>query len=458
MNKHEMPLVTGTKENDSSRKTGFGIRKELAPFKLEKGNSMMESTILRHRAEELSAMIEEKAMDTENLVRILLNFEDRTPPDERTGIPSDFCRSIPGHVFLPYEDAGMATGAYLAAESLHFRLEESPDALRRAKKAFQALCRIYELGKTGCREGFFPKPYGGKFSSHCSRDQYIFSMSGLSEYYPVASPSEQGQIRRMLSKMAEYWRSIHYSPGYFSMGENCQLYDYIAPMFLGIECIPCRFENSPECEKEVERLLFVEKLGEKAVDTLTAKYRRGETYDGARYFRQNENPLMMKSLAMDHLWDVAPAHRELCRSALVNLASDELFLELSAEDGLNYCIMRYNPAADSLELTPPNKILELENPLNLSFLTWGGDRRRAGSTQSVFAAIIAASRLNDRGLAKRAEKILWQITPEKFRGVFCSSPEHIPAGCGYMERVLCCNYVCFWLWDYYLGKYRNLWQ
>ena len=57
-----------------------------------------------------------------------------------------------------------------------------------------------------------------------------------------------------------------------------------------------------------------------------------------------------------------PAHQSLS-SNLENLASDELFLELSTQDGLNYYIMRYNP--DALELTPPGRIPELTNPLNL---------------------------------------------------------------------------------------------
>ena len=418
---------------------------------------MTKSSIMRQRAEEFSSLIEEKAMDEEHLVRIVLNFDDLTPTDEKTGIPSDLQKHIPGHLLFPYEDAGMATGAYLAATSLHFRLEESPDALRRAKKAFHAICHIYELGKRGCCEGFFPKPYGGKFSTHTSRDQYLFAMSGLFEYYQIASKSEQEKIRHMLAKMAEHWRTINYSLSYFSLKKQCQLCDYIAPMFLGIACLPSRLEHSPECTKETERLIFSEKLGEKAVDTLTARFRRGETYDGACYFRQNENPLMMKSLAMEHLWNAMPAHRDLCRVTLENLVSDELFLELSTQDGLNYYIMRYNPDADSLELTPPGRIPELTNPLNLSFMTWGGDRRRAGSTQSVFAAIIAASYLNDPELARKAEHVLWQLTLEKFRGIFCSSPEHIPPGYEYMERVLYCNYICYWLWDYYLGKSRKLW-
>lgn len=457
MNKQVILLDPAMMENNASRETGSGIRNEQTPVKPEIENAMMASTILQNRAEELSVLIEEKTMDEKHIVRIMLNFDDLTPPDEKTGIPSDLCKNMPGHLLLPYEDAGMATGAYLAAESLHFRMEESPDALRRAKKAFQAICHIYELGMKGCSEGFFPKPYGGKYSANSSRDQYLFAMSGLFEYYQIAPKSEREQIRRMLAKMTEYWRTINYSLNYFSLGKNCQLYDYIAPMFLGIACLPGRLENSPECEKEVERLLFVEKLGDKAVDTLTAKYRRGETYDGACYFRQNENPMMMKSLAMDHLWNAMPTHQDLCRKTLENLASDELFLELSTQDSLNYCIMRYNPDTDLLELTPPSKIPELKNPLNLPFLNWGGDRRRAGSTQSVFAAIIAASHLNDPDLAKQAEKILLQLTREKFRGIFCSSPEHIPPGYEYMKRVLCCNYVCFWLWDYYLGKSRNLW-
>ena len=415
----------------------------------------MLSEELAKRAEEFSALLENEAMDENGLVRILLDYETRKAPDERTGIPSFGNSGIPGHLFMPYEDAGMATGAYLAAESLHARLSGSEAARRRAGKAFLGIRYVYGLGTRGLREGFFPKPYAAQFSRHCSRDQYLLVMSGLTEYHSIASSEEKAQIERMLGCMAEHWRFINYSPGYLTLKPTPQLYDYIAPMFLGIECIPCRFSSSPECEHEVDRLVTEEKLGENAVDTLIARFRRGETYDGAMYIRQNENPAMLKALAMDHLWEALPAYRDLARKSLEKLVEDALFKEL-ASDGLNYYIMRYDSRTDAFVLTPSGNIPELQNPLKIPFLTWGGDRRRAGSTQTAFAAVLAASRLKDRECARKAYDILRKLTLDKFHGFTASSAADIPPDSKYTRNILYCNYLSFWLWTYYLAQSRGI--
>lgn len=413
-------------------------------------------SFLKKNADELSAIIENNAMDENFLVRIMIDFDSHEPVTEKNGIPKILSSDIPGHIFMPYEDAGMATGAYLAAESLNYQMSNSPAALCRAKKAFSAICYIYELGKNGRCEGFFPKPYGAQFSSHCSRDQYLFAMSGMAEYYNIADTNEQLKIKNMIEKMAQFWRDIDYSPGSFSMKKAPQLYDYIAPMFLGIASMPCRFGQNEICENEVERLLHQEHLYENALSTLRGRFRRGELYDGAQYYKQNENPLMMKALATEHLRKASNKYDDFCDEVLQIALQDDLFVEL-ADDGLNYYIMKYDRAADSFSMTDAGKIDEINNPLNLPFLSWGGKRRRAGSTQSVFAAVIIAARLGRKDVAKKAKDVLEKLTIDKFRGYTYPAQADIPPRSEYASGVLSCNYICFWLWAYYLGKKFALW-
>lgn len=414
------------------------------------------NNLLQKRAEEFSSLIEEKAMDDVNIVRMMLDYESREIVTEKNSIPKILGSDIPGHIFMPYEDAGMTTGAYLAAESLNYQTTRSAAALRRAQKAFSAVCYIYELGKKGRCEGFFPKPYGAQFSEHCSRDQYLFVMSGLVEYYNIANEDERLQIKNMLEKMAQFWRDINYSPGFFSMKKTPQLYDYIAPVFLGIASMPCCFGRNEICEKEVERLLHEEHLYENALNTLRNRFRKGELYDGAQYYRQNENPLMLKSLAMNCLWEIADEYHGFCREVLQKSLQDDLFVEL-ADDGLNYYIMKYNHEKDNFSMTPAGKIDGIQNPLELPFLSWGGERRRAGSTQSIFAAIIIAVRLGRKDVAEKAGNVLEKLTVDKFRGFTYPAQSDIPPGSEYASSVLSCNYISFWLWDYYLGKKFKLW-
>jgi hypothetical protein len=119
--------------------------------------------------------------------------------------------------------------------------------------------------------------------------------------------------------------------------------------------------------------------------------------------------------------------------------------------------MKYNRESDTFFMTSAGGIDEIQNSLNLPFLSWGGERRRAGSTQSVFAAIIIAARLGRKDIADKAKSVLEKLTLDKFRGFTYPASADIPPGSEYASSVLSCNYICFWLWDYYLGKKFNLW-
>lgn len=227
-------------------------------------------------------------------------------------------------------------------------------------------------------------------------------------------------------------------------------------MFLGIATLPCRIEESEICTQEVARLLDQEHLRENALSTLREKFRNKELYDGAQYYRQNENPLMMKMLAMHHLLETSSKYHDFCRAVLTKSLEDDLFVEL-ADDVLNYYMMKYNPTVDSFSLTPAGKIDEIQNPLNLPFLSWGRKRRRAGSTQSIFAAIIITYYLWKSDVAIKAKNVLEKLTIDKFRGFTYPSIADVPPGSEYANGILSCNYISFWLWDYYLGKKFKLW-
>jgi len=54
-----------------------------------------------------------------------------------------------------------------------------------------------------------------------------------------------------------------------------------------------------------------------------SRFLSGMKYDGGTYFRQQENPVMMKTLAIDYLWDSDPKHRETWREALRQLWEDD---------------------------------------------------------------------------------------------------------------------------------------
>ena len=325
------------------------------------------------------------ADDEHHIVQFSLNREPLRRISADDGIP-DFA-GIRGHECFAYEDAGMATGMFLSAESLRYQRTGSPEALANARNTFGAVKYIYELGMERC-EGFFPKPYGGRCSTCLSRDQYLLAMDGLCNFLPLASPPEKDETRRMLDKMAAYWRTINYSPGYFSLRGGSQLHDHIGGIFLAIAAMPCLAGENRSCRNELDRLLDKENMSEVIRETLREKFRRGFLQDNGRYFRNIENSVSLKAVALNRLWQIAPERRDIWRQALENIASDELFVTLNRADMLDFFFMKYDRKSDSFSNVPAQVMPELSNPLKLPQLTWGGRRRFAGSVQDALAAMI----------------------------------------------------------------------
>lgn len=409
---------------------------------------------LRARAERFDALLREHATDARGIMHAAIHFDPIRPLQ-----PGDIDSPVPMlHGLAPedlygYEDAGMVTGAYLAAQSIRFRVTADPDALRAADAAFAAIRAIYQLGAAK-RPGFFPKPYGGKTSDQLSRDQYLFAMTGLTEYLTVAADANRSMATDMLVQMARYWIDIKYTTRYFNLPPSCHLDDFMGSLYLGIMAAAVKASGDSGLQHEYERLRDEVRLGARMRETHAAMFRAGRTYDGAMYYRQSENPVMMKAMAIDLMWDHDPEHREVWREALRTFWEDDLLVPLDRESGLNYFLLRYDADADRAFLTEPGVIEELENPLNLSFLTWGGLRQHAGSTQTAYAAAVIADRLGMPEAKDIAELVLDRLTLEKFRGLTVPDATHIPPGHGFELDLLGSGYVAYWLWTYWVLRER----
>lgn len=355
-----------------------------------------------------------------------------------------------------YEDSGMTTGAYLAAQTLRYRVTGDSAARLAADDAFAGIRFVYELGAKGKLPGFFPKPYGAVISNQISRDQYLFVMSGLVEYLKIADSAQVDVIVDMISHMADYWISIDYSTSYFGLPTSSHLEDYMGSLFLGIMGIAARVTGEPRFQREYQRLFSEQKLGPRMPETLMAQFRRGELYDGATYFRQAENPIMMKSMAIDFLWESEPGDRDLWRKALLSYWEEDLRISLDENTGLNHFIVGFDLSADSTFLTEPGVVEEIENPLGLSVLNWGGRRQSAGSTQTAFAAAIIADRIGLSDAADITSLILSKLTLESFRGLTVPDHRHIPPEHEFEVSLLNSAYLSYWLWTYWLARERSL--
>lgn len=412
---------------------------------------------LADRAAVYTRLLAEVAADEKGIVRTSIHFDELRPLRDGD-LPALPLQREGGTAveFHSYEDAGMTTGAFLVSQCLRYEVTGEPEARAHADRAFGAIRHIYEMGSRE-REGFFPKPYGGKISEQVSRDQYLFVMNGLTAYQAIAPESDQALIRRMLVRMADYWIDIDYTTSYFGLPPSNHLHDYMGALFLGVIHPAAKAGEELRLATEYERLLNQERLGIRMKETLRNRFRSGELYDGGTYFRQNENPIMMKSMAVDALWDGDPTNRPLWRDALETFRDDDLAVALDEESRLTYGVVGYDATRDDTYLTDPGVLPDLENPLHLPQLTWGGLRKTPGSTQVAYAATVIGHRLEDPRIVDLARNILENMDTAAFRAVTVPGNEHLVPGNEWEVHDLKTCYLAYWLWAYWLGKARALW-
>jgi len=419
------------------------------------------TTDIAAKAEHYGQIVNDFAIDDKGIVQSVIRFDPLGGLTD-ADIPEP-ARLIPGlspSALHAYEDAGMTTGAWLAAQSLRFQATQDPDAKRQADAAFVAICHMLDLGeKHGepSEPGLFPKPYGGKTSSHVSRDQYLYAMTGLTTYRPVADTTTQRQIDAMIARMARYWVDRDYTTAYFKLPAASHLHDFMGGLFLGIVGRGAFLSEDAILKKEYDRLCNDLNFDARIAETLRSQFRAGRTYDGAMYFRQHENPVVMKTMAIDYLWETDPTRRNHWQIALKAFRDDELFICLDQETGRNYFIMGYDHLQDSIHITEPGLIEELENPLGLPSLTWGGRRQTAGSTQTAFSATVIADRLNDTDCRDQAFTILQSLELSDFRGLSLTCEADLPPGMAWQLNALPSCYLVYWQWAYWLGRVRELW-
>ncbi len=413
---------------------------------------------LSKKSLELTDVICKVAMDNDYIVRAELHL-DKLRPLEKEDIPSStFCfdKIIDDPAgFYSYEDAGMTTGIFLASQSIRYKLTNNSNALHNANNAFTGIEKIYELGKQET-EGFFPKPYGKKTSKEISRDQYLYVLEGLREYHEIAGDAKQKKIKEMARNLGRYWVNINYSHPYLGLSKNEHLSDFMGSLFLGIIGTAYQISKDAFLLKEYKRLLQEHNLGKRMPETLRSQFLNGKKYDGGMYFRSHQHCMSMKTLAVEMLWDYDLDNRPLWKKSLRAFWEDDLLVGFDPADGLCYGIVGFNPADNNTYLTNPGVIKELENPLNISHLTWGGRRKTAMSTQLAFSAIFIADRLGDNEALEIANAILEKVELEKCSEYIIADQEDLPPGEEYRVNLLNVCYLCSWLWAYWLARKKKL--
>jgi len=175
---------------------------------------------LAENAASIEKLFDEVILDEHNVLYSLLKLsvmrpfkkDDFTERDVHLVVVGK--ESLPASDFLNYENSGMVQGVFLSAMCLKYRVTNDPNALAKARRTYQGLRKIYELSQS-VAPGFFCKPWGFQTMDETSSDQYVYSMTGMDDYYELATPGEQQEIRQMIVAMANFWLEHHYDWKYY---------------------------------------------------------------------------------------------------------------------------------------------------------------------------------------------------------------------------------------------------
>jgi len=178
---------------------------------------------LADKAQWFDCFVQERLVDPHGAVYSKINVETGRPFVDGDLPEGSECIPVKGFStpdILNYEDAGIASGSYLAALTYRYLATGDPEALRQAGRTFEGIAWIYDLGRER-EEGYFPKPYGGRCSSETSSDQYLYTMKSMMAYRQIAPAEHRERIIRMIPKMADFWITRDYKLSYFGI-ENMQ--------------------------------------------------------------------------------------------------------------------------------------------------------------------------------------------------------------------------------------------
>lgn len=216
-------------------------------------------TLLAQYAAETERMLDRCFIPENGLMCFSLKKTGLTPWEESDFSKKETVPLIPGYEkmnfsgFMNYENTGMVLGTYLASLCFQYRVTGEQPVLEKARRTFRSIVQIYEMSRS-VAPGFYCKPWGGCVTDETSSDQYIYTMSGLDEYYALGTESEQCLIREMIPSMARFWLEHNYVWKYYGKELHWRECRFIAFMALAM-----KYEKSELFEKELLRLADLQK-------------------------------------------------------------------------------------------------------------------------------------------------------------------------------------------------------
>lgn len=422
-------------------------------------NSTSEKNSLAEKAVRIEQYIEDHFIDQDGMVYACINSVTHRPWIEQDFAAGDDCQPVLGITpwdFVNYENSGMTTGSYLAAQSFKWRVTKDERAYARAKKAFKGICRIYELGRQK-EEGFFPKTYGGRFSHELSSDQYQWAIKGMMEWLPVAPWDDAASIRRMVPKMVDYWMKRKYHHDYFALKDL----EWPLGRFVSLLYAAHAASGDQKYLDEAERLHDERNVHLNPPDgQILHRARAGDAFSeiekslGDCYLAPHGTVEVaaMDIMDLDLCLNLSKSRTENWLQSVATMWEEgTLCLD---EDGFGRVSMVYDPRT-SKSWSPEPQWIGGQDPLNWGYLRYIGGHTTARSTQLARVGIHVAKWLPEKDAMVIVKKILRNVDMDRMLHVIDPDGHQVPDPFKFMCRMQDGDAITNWLWAYWQGRFEG---
>jgi hypothetical protein len=339
----------------------------------------------------------------------------------------------------------MCTGAYFQALLYRYRTEKNPETLKKARRCFQGLKFIFEIGKE-LETGFFPKTYGGRFSDETSSDQCLYAIYSMDAYYEFASDEEKKEIDFMIPAIADFWRKRKYIYNYWSQ-KNMQWPVFRFPVFM---LLAYKHSEEKKFIDEYRRILSSWDMEYPHQFNLLGLKQRGKIKPNELEKKYNAwivssmpDYLAMRMMELEYMLLNDPENSLAGRwkkSAMDMWRQAALTL---APDGMAYHMVFVDMDTGKVTRPPPIH----ESP-RASVTGWSTMIARGGVQVLRFCP-------HDTKIKETVLNILELIDTDTM--IYYGEPDRFPPEERFKTRFLSGDSITNWLWAYWQGVFQRLW-
>lgn len=415
--------------------------------------------LLKTKAGEFEAYAERLLIDPGGVVYSSIHDQTLKPwTSADLGAGDDFIEAPPFKAWeiLNYENSGMTTGGYLAAQSFRWRVTGDPQALLRAGRSFTGICHIYDLGRQQ-EEGYFPKTYGGRLSHEISTDQYLYAIKGMMSYLPVAPAEHARAIGWMIPRMVDFWVRRGYRHDYFSLKDMLWPLGRFPSLLLAASVVSGESRYRQEAdrlnrefcvyEQPVESQILVR--ARQGAPFSQVEQRLGNRYSGAWLAECSAMDIMELDECLQH----SQNHTQDWLGSMA-LSWKEGKLSLT-DHGLCRAWTLYDPLTGSAD-SPLPQWTGNADPLGWSFLQWLGGYLSPRSAMLARVGVHVGKWLPDEGAAQTVRQILSSLSLDQMRHCIDPDGKQMLDQHRFLCHQVCVDSIVNWLWAYWQGRHEGI--